>query len=123
MNLNKDKKETDLTYLRSVSKGNTGFEQKMLNTFVQQTGSDILKLQGALQSGDWETMHMIAHKMKPSMQFVGLTKLHEDVQTLEATAKQGKDMQKASELISGIASTIQIAIREIKEELLSFEKK
>jgi HPt (histidine-containing phosphotransfer) domain-containing protein len=123
MNIDKQKKNTDLTYLRSVSKGNTAFEQKMLNTFIQQTGAEIQKLKHALAVGDWSSMHLIAHKMKPSMQFVGLNLLHSDVHELEMLAKQGTDITKAAELISTISTTVDIAIEEIRDELISFERK
>ncbi|MDF2437628.1 MAG: domain S-box protein [Bacteroidota bacterium] len=119
MNLNKHKKHTDLTYLRSVSKGNVAFEQKMLSTFIQQTGSEVQKLKQALSASDWPAMHLIAHKMKPSMQFVGLNLLYSDVHELEMLAKQGTDMTRVAELISSISTMVDIAIEEIKEELSS----
>jgi HPt (histidine-containing phosphotransfer) domain-containing protein len=121
MNLNSGNKYTDLTYLKSVSKGNVGFEQKMLNTFVLQAGSDVQKLRQALLVMDWDTIHLIAHKMKPSLQFIGLHVLQADVHTLETIAKQHKDFDKVTELISRIFTIIEIAIEEIKDELISFD--
>lgn len=121
MNLNNGKKYTDLTYLRSVSKGNVSFEQKMLNTFIQQSSADIQKLKQALAVEDWETMRLIAHKTKPSLQFLGLQSLQADMHLLETIAKQRSDLDKATELISNISTVIAIAIEEIKDELITFD--
>jgi len=118
MNLNNDKKYTNLSYLHSISKGNTGFEQKMLNTFIGQAGTDIKKLKQALLQKDWDTIYLIAHKLKPSLQFVGLDVIHGDVLSLELYAKQKNNIDKAAELVSTISTIIELAIEEIKEELV-----
>jgi HPt (histidine-containing phosphotransfer) domain-containing protein len=121
MDSNSGKKYIDLTYLRSVSKGNTSFEQKMLSTFIHQATGDIEKLKNALAEKDWDTIHLIAHKMKPTIQFIGLHMLQSDVHTLEAIAKQHTDPDKITELISNIATLIGIAIEEVKEEIVPFD--
>jgi HPt (histidine-containing phosphotransfer) domain-containing protein len=120
MNLNKGKKYTDLTYLRSVSKGNTSFEQKMLSTFVQQVTTDMEKLRQAWSVQDWETIRMIAHKMKPSLQFVGLHLLQADMHDLEMIAKQRNDPERTAELVSSVTTLMSLAVEEIKDELISF---
>jgi HPt (histidine-containing phosphotransfer) domain-containing protein len=120
MNLNQDKKYTDLTYLKKISKGNTSFEQKMLSTFVAQASADIQKMKDSLASRDWESIYMLAHKMKPSLQFVGLNLLLSDLLSLESVAKQKNDLNRAAETISMISTVIDIAIGEIKEELIVF---
>jgi HPt (histidine-containing phosphotransfer) domain-containing protein len=121
MNLNEGKKYTDLSYLYSISKGNTGFVQKMLRTFIEQANADVKKLKSALDMEDWDTIFLIAHKIKPSLQFVGLSLLHADILSLEVLAKQKGNAQKAAEVISVISNVISIAIEEIKEELIVFE--
>src|SRR6476620_658345 len=121
MNINNGKKYTDLTYLRSVTKGNMNFEQKMLNTFIHQSAGDVQKLKQALIMRDWSVIQLVAHKMKPSLQFVGLQSLQADMHTLETIAKQEDDLDKTTELISNISTVIALAIEEIKEELLLFE--
>lgn len=120
MNLNKGKKYTDFSYLRALSKGNTSFEQKMLNTFILQTSEDVLKLKKAAANADWDSIFMIAHKIKPSLQFVGLDLLRGDILSLEILAKQKTDISKAAEIISIISNVIDLAVEEIKEELIVF---
>jgi HPt (histidine-containing phosphotransfer) domain-containing protein len=120
MNLNEGKKYTDLSYLRMISKGNTSFEQKMLHTFIKQSAADVICLKQAIKNSDWDTMFLMAHKMKPSLQFVGLDILHGDLLSLEILAKQKIDIQKAAELVSAISNVIDMAISEVKEELIIF---
>ena len=123
MNLNSDKKYTSLSYLHSISKGNTVFEQKMLTTFIAQAGSDLKNLKQALLQKDWETIHLIAHKLKPSLQFVGLDAIHGDVLSLELYAKQKANIDKTAELVSTISTIMELAIEEIKEELIAVDQK
>jgi HPt (histidine-containing phosphotransfer) domain-containing protein len=123
MDLNNGKKYTDLSYLRTVSKGNTGFEQKMLNAFITQAGTDIKRLKQGLLVMDWDTIHLIAHKLRPSLQFVGIHVLQADMHQLETIAKQKTDFDKVTELVSHISTIMEIAIEEVKDTLLSFGKK
>lgn len=115
MDINK-KKYTDLTYLRSISKGNTAFEQRMLSAFVEQAAADVQRLKNAVQQADWDMIYMIAHKMKPSLQFVGLDLLQPDILSLEMAARQKKDMDKVADVVSNVSTIIGIAIEEVKEE-------
>jgi HPt (histidine-containing phosphotransfer) domain-containing protein len=120
MNLHKGKKYTDLSYLRKLSKGNTSFEQQMLNTFIKQSCADVQKLKSAIAVEDWDTIFLIGHKMKPSLHFVGLGLLLGDLLSLEILAKQKKDIEKAAEIVSTISNVIDLAVEEVREELIVF---
>jgi HPt (histidine-containing phosphotransfer) domain-containing protein len=120
MNLNDGRKYTDFSYLRTISKGNTSFQQKMLTTFIKQSAEDIKKLKLAIGERNWEAVFMIAHKMKPSLHFVGLNMLLGDLLSLEILAKKKDNVQRTAEIISNISNVIDLAVEEIKEELIVF---
>ena len=117
MDLTNKKKYTNLSYLKSISKGNAAFEQKMLNAFIEQSAVDVQRLKNALLVKDWDTIYLIAHKMKPSLQFVGLTVLQDDILSLEISSKQKMHIDKVAELISTVSTIIALAIEEIKDGL------
>jgi len=88
----------------------------MLSAFVEQAAVDVQRLKNALAAKDWDTIYLIAHKMKPSMQFVGLDVLQPDILSLEVASKQQTNIDEVAELISTVSTIIAIAIEEIKEE-------
>ena len=112
-----NKKYTDLTYLHELSKGNADFELKMINTFVNQAQVDVQKMKQALVDKNWDVIYLIAHKMKASLHFVGLSSLHADMLSVELYAKQRTNFQELPELISSISSIIEIAIDELNDEI------
>src|SRR3954469_5571866 len=93
----------DLTYLRSISKGNKEFEQQMLTAFVEQSVIEMRKLKSALMESDWHTVYQVAHKIKPSVTFVGLHSILNKVESLEKIAKEHPDFNKIQQLISEIS--------------------
>ncbi len=117
------KKHIDLTYLRTVSKGNVAFEQKMLDTFINQAIVDLGNLKKALANKDWEELYMIAHKMKPSLHFVGLDQYIGDILSIELYAKQKSDNDQLKEHVSTISNVIELAVEESKEELEAMNQK
>jgi len=116
MNISNKKKYTDLSYLRSISKGNSAFEQRMLAAFVEQSATDVQRLKNALQEKDWDTIYLIAHKMKPSLQFVGLVDLQPEILQLEMFARQKSNIDQVAETISNVSTVIGLAIEEIRQE-------
>ena len=122
MDINNKKKYTDLSYLRSISKGNGDFEQRMLNAFVEQSATDVQRLKNALQAKDWDTIYLIAHKMKPSLQFVGLDVLQPEILQLELASRQKTDLDRVTESVSTVSTIIGIAIEEVREELSMADK-
>jgi PAS domain S-box-containing protein len=73
----------DLSQLEKMSRGNKEFVSKMISVFIDLTreSSDILN--NALKSDDITTIKRIAHKIKPSIDQMGIATLKEEVIFLE----------------------------------------
>lgn len=108
---------TDLTFLRSISKGNNEFMVKIINSFINQTSEELKKLETTLSQQDWTGVHAAAHKIKPSFHFVGLTVLKEPIATIEKYAKERVNLEAVPPLVDQILNVCNKAIAELKEEL------
>lgn len=109
-------KHIDLGYLKSISKGDAEFMVKVIDTFIIQEKADIQKLHEFIKEGKWESIFLIAHKMKPSFQFVGIKELQEVLENIELHAREKTNMDLVSELAIQVSSIYEASVLELIDE-------
>lgn len=108
---------TNLLFLRELSENNDTFFRDFIQLFLQNAPVSISDLETCLKKEDWEGVRQAAHKIKPSLSYLGMKNLHELAATIEENAKQKKDLQTIGKMIQAIAETCKIAYTELEQEL------
>jgi PAS domain S-box-containing protein len=120
---NNDHKYTDLTFLHSIAKGSSEFMNKIINSFIKQTSEEINNLQLYLGRKDYAGIHAAAHKIKPSLHFVGITELKDPIANTEKYAKERVNLDALPALVNQIVDICNKAIAELKQELDNMNQK
>lgn len=107
---------TDLTYLKKLSKGDDDFVKQMISIFISQTPTAIQKMEADLSNKDWGSLRAVAHKMKPSFSFVGVTSLQEKIESIEDNASQGTNANLIADLIAEVKEVSLKAVAELQTE-------
>ena len=81
----------DLTELKEMAMGNEEFIQKMITVFLDTTQESLTEMLEAFEKGDYDTVSAIAHKIKPSIDMMGIADLKEPIRTIEVNAKESGD--------------------------------
>lgn len=79
--------KVDLSYLNDIAGGNVEFVIDMIDIFLEQTPGYFEQLNAAIQQQDWKTTGDMAHKIKPTLVFVGAEDLRLKMQELESNAR------------------------------------
>ncbi len=108
---------TDLTYLNNVCNGDKVFMREMVETFISNTPSAINEMQKWVDKAEWVKIGQTAHRIKPSIAFMGLESLKPTIQKLETYGKENNHTDKIPSLIDSLSDKCQIAIRELQEHL------
>ena len=108
---------TNLEYLASISNNDKGFMKEMLKTFVKSTPASISEMKKALSNKDYNVVGQIAHRIKPSITFMGINSLKLLVKEVELLGKAGEKPQEIEEKAQDLISNIEKAIIELKSEL------
>src|SRR5687767_11797276 len=85
-----------------------------INTFLQFAPAQVQKLKEKLQEQSWMELGEIAHKLKPKCGYMGIKQAEDILKTIEANAKEQKDLEKLPELATNAESIIHDAIAELK---------
>jgi CheY-like chemotaxis protein len=107
----------DLTYLREIAGGSNEFMKEMIETFIQQTPAMIDMMDKYQSEGKWTELAGLAHKMKPTIEFMGIHSIRDTVKTLEANAREQKQLDALPQMIEQVRVACSKAIEELKKEL------
>lgn len=73
----------DLSYLKTIAKGDNKFILKMISVFINQTPDLLKSIQLNIINEDWEALKLNIHKMKPSISFMGVKELESVVMEIK----------------------------------------
>ncbi|GAB3239499.1 hypothetical protein GCM10027346_32840 [Hymenobacter seoulensis] len=77
----------DLTRLRDTAHGSTIFMQKVIGSFQAHTPVAIAQLREAAAAADWPTVGALVHKLRPSLQLLGVHSVQIAVTVLEPLSR------------------------------------
>lgn len=114
-------KYTDLTYLKGISEGSNEFMRKMIETFIEETPKLLQGMDNCLTEKNWNGLKDIAHKMKPSVDFMGMRSIWEAIKNIEWYAAEKINLNLLPDLVAKIKTVCQYAIEELEIELTYYK--
>lgn len=106
----------DLSQLQAISRGDEAILEAMIAVFTDESPAIMRSMKAALQAGDLAQVAALAHKIKPSIDNLGIASLHATVRELETTAKAGKDASQIADLVEKTASVIDAVCDSLRSE-------
>ncbi len=114
--------KVDLSYLNEVSSGNSEFIIEMIDIFMQQTPVYVQQLTEAIEKKDWTAIAQVAHKIKPTLAFMGIDSARDIMAQIENDARNQENYESIvfNFTQSGdVFDTIYEKLEDIKKELLA----
>lgn len=105
----------DLTYLETVCEGDKEFMQEMILAFVNAVPENMTEVKSLAAKAEWADVAKVAHKMKPSVTFMGIEPMKAKIIDLETACKQGGSPAHINQLISEIDAIVQVAVVELNK--------
>jgi two-component system, sensor histidine kinase len=109
----------DLGKLESISRGDYTFIKKVLGIFVDQTPSAIQEIKLTGSTGDYETMGKIAHRIKPSLDNLGIKTMFQVIRDIEKYEETGGEKSELRDKIILLEETVMKVIEELKANVLN----
>jgi HPt (histidine-containing phosphotransfer) domain-containing protein len=107
-------KHYDLSQLNEMSQGNTEFEKKMVNVFLESTAEALDEMLVSYKQEDFLGVARLAHKIKPSIELMGIVSLIDVVRVVEVNGKSdGKELGK---LLPKLEKGLRVVFEEMKED-------
>jgi HPt (histidine-containing phosphotransfer) domain-containing protein len=79
--------KVDLSYLKDVASGSDEFMIDMIDLFLDQTPTYFEQLEQFIVEENWSKVADIAHKIKPTLAFMGVDSARESMAEIEQNAR------------------------------------
>lgn len=107
----------DLSGLRSISQGNENFVNKMIQLFIDQGPTTLDEMKKAYDEMAFEKVKKLAHRLKPSIDNLGIEMIKSDIREIEKKAVEYGKSEHLEQLISQVQVVITQVANQLKEEL------
>lgn len=119
----KNNSPLDLSYLRDMSGDSAEFMIEMIDMFKIQTPLYVADLEQSFEAQDWEKMAGYAHKIKPTLSYVGREDARGHLQLIENNARDLKDLEDMPRALKELNEFVEILYRQLDEAKAELAKR
>ena len=112
--INNVKLNYDLSNIIALSRGDNKFVEKMIELFIKQTIEACTDLDYYVSKNNFNEISKIIHKIKPNIEFMGITSIMDQVRELEKLSQNSNDIDRIKFLVTEIITKLNDAITELK---------
>jgi HPt (histidine-containing phosphotransfer) domain-containing protein len=108
----------DLTMIQSVSGGDEEFIKKMIALFIETVPHNIHEMVDAVNNKNWDQAGKMAHKLKSTIDSMGIKSIRDDIRKIESLSKEQKQLDEIPPLVLHIRTVIDSCIEQLRAGLL-----
>ncbi len=105
----------DLSQLISLSGGNSDFVNKMVQMFLEMTPDIVGRINNGYAENNLDEVGAAAHKIKPTIDMMGITLLRDSIRQLESNAKNRTNLDTIPGLIQDVNDVLNRVMLQLQE--------
>lgn len=106
----------NLAKVHAISENDTEFVIQILKLFVCEVPNDLLQMKAAIKKKNHQDAYQFAHKLKPSLDLLGMTIAFEENVCIENWAKEKGKKKEIKDTYKSLEHHIGKAVKEIKKD-------
>ena len=112
-----EEKMYDLSMVQSISGGDATFMNKMISLFMETVPQNVAELKKSAKEENWDQTAKLAHKLKSTIDSMGIKSIHQEIRSIEANAKQKASLGEMPLLIQKIEFAIGVCLKQLPSEI------
>jgi HPt (histidine-containing phosphotransfer) domain-containing protein len=106
----------NLAKVYALSDNDPEFVMQIITLFVTEVPQDMKQIDLGIKTKDHKLAYAYAHKIKPSLDLLGMTVAFEEILQVEAWTKREGKRKEINDTFESIQSQVDKAIKEIKKD-------
>ena len=106
----------NLAKVYALSYNDTEFVMQIITLFVTEVPEDMKQIEQGIKEKDHKLAYAYAHKIKPTLDLLGMTVAHQEILEVEAWTKREGKRKEIVDTFASIQSQVDKAIKEIKKD-------
>ena len=106
----------NLAKVYEISENDTEFALQIVTLFLEEVPAEIKSIKGAIKENDYTRTYAACHKIKPTLDLLGMDIAYEEnIQIMNWAKAEGKKKE-IKEVFKSLRDRIDLAIKEIKKD-------
>lgn len=106
----------NLAKVYAISDDDKDFVLQIVNLFVDEVPQDLLQMKEGIKLKNHQHTYGFAHKIKPTLDLLGMESAHEEILQIEQWAKNMGKKKEISEIFKSLDFRVSNALTEIKKD-------
>ncbi|WP_395044187.1 Hpt domain-containing protein [Flavobacterium sp.] len=106
----------NLSKVYALSDNDSEFVTQIISLFVTEVPQDLKQIELGIKTKDHKLAYAYAHKIKPTLDLLGLTMAHEEILQVEAWTRAEGKRKEIDATFESIEDQVEKAIKEIKKD-------
>lgn len=107
---------TDLSHLESICNGDETFMNDMVSSFINDVPVILAEMKQCKSKRQWKLVGKLAHKLKPSVQFMGIHAIEATVKAIEYDIFNTQNLDQLPEKIEEVIRILPLAVAELEKK-------
>ncbi|WP_264521702.1 Hpt domain-containing protein [Flavobacterium sp. N1994] len=106
----------NLAKVYALSDNDPEFVMQIITLFVTEVPQDLKQIDLGIKTKDHKLAYAFAHKIKPSLDLLGMSVAFEEILQVEAWTKREGKRKEITDTFESIQSQVEKAVKEIKKD-------
>jgi len=106
----------NLSKVYALSDNDPEFVNQIIELFVTEVPEDMKQIDLGIKEKDHKLAYSYAHKIKPTLDLLGMTNAHQEILEVEAWTKAEGKRKEIEHTFESVKSQVEKAIKEIKKD-------
>lgn len=106
----------DLSMVQTIAGGDINFIKRMVQIFLDTMPPSIEQLNNELNQQNWDPLSKLAHKMKSTIDSMGIASLKDVIRTIEANGKHKTDLESLPAQVKQVGDVLNECILQLKRD-------
>lgn len=106
----------NLAKVHALSDNDPEFVMQIITLFVNEVPEDMKFIEEGIKNKDYKLAYSYAHKIKPSLDLIGMTVAHQEILEVEAWTKREGKRKEINHTFESIQNQVEKAVKEIKKD-------
>jgi CheY-like chemotaxis protein len=111
-----EEKLYDLSMVQTISGGDMSFVKRMVQLFIDTVPPSLAELQKETAQQNWLNVSKLAHKLKATIDSMGISRIKEVVRAVELNGKKSENIEKIPGLVAEVVSVLEACMRQLKRD-------
>lgn len=111
-----EEKLYDLNMVQTISGGDESFVKRMVQLFIETVPPSLADLQKETAQQNWLHVSKLAHKLKATIDSMGITRVKDVVRTIETNGKNGEELDKIPVQVQEVITVLEACMTQLKRD-------